>query len=97
MSGIVVPISSLYQHFIMQKKFYLMAMAILTVIVISMSCTKTEVMGVTGPTGPQGPTGDANVFTDTFTVKSNEWAFGTYNFRWLIIAISKSFQDFMMQ
>lgn len=31
-----------------------------------------------GPAGPQGPEGNANVKVDTFTVKTTEWATGTY-------------------
>jgi hypothetical protein len=41
------------------------------------SCTKTGPAGAQGPAGTNGNDGNANVFTDTLTVESTEWAYGT--------------------
>ncbi|HEY4064298.1 MAG TPA: collagen-like protein [Puia sp.] len=34
--------------------------------------------GTTGPAGPTGPQGNANVFVDTFSIKSAQWAWNSF-------------------
>lgn len=52
-------------------------MAILGILLTATACTKTGATGPKGDTGPQGPIGNANVFTDTFSLANADWAWNS--------------------
>ena len=62
------------------KKFSIICMAVLAVFAMA-SCRGP--MGPQGPVGPAGNDGNANVFSSTVTVKSNDWQW-VNNCQWMV-------------
>jgi hypothetical protein len=69
----------------MQKKISHLAVFALSIVLLATACSKgdtgpagtTGATGPQGPAGPTGPQGNANVFTDTFSLASADWAYNS--------------------
>ena len=69
----------------MQKKIAHLAVFVLSVVFLATACSKgdtgpagtTGAAGPQGPAGPTGPQGNANVFTDTFSLASADWLYNS--------------------
>jgi hypothetical protein len=65
----------------MQKKISYLAVFVLSIVFLATACSKgdtgpagtTGATGAQGAAGPTGPQGNANVFTDTFSLASADW------------------------
>jgi hypothetical protein len=69
----------------MQKKISYLAVVVLNFVFLATACSKgdtgpagsTGATGTQGVAGPTGPQGNANVFTDTFSLASADWAWNS--------------------
>jgi hypothetical protein len=69
----------------MQKKISYLAVVVLSIVFLATACSKGDTgpagptggTGSQGPAGPTGPQGNANVFTDTFSLVSADWAYNS--------------------